>query len=92
MAKRRSEVGDWDGAAELWLEDTKSPKRKVAGRACYNMGIHAEINGDIYKAYEWAKKAYSDYKIKEGLTYSNILRKRIRRIELNNQLIKADED
>jgi hypothetical protein len=92
MAKRRSEVGDWDGAAELWLEDTKSNKRKVAGRACYNMGIYEEINGDVYKAFEWAQKSYSDYKIKEALTYSNILRKIIRRIELNKQLIESGKD
>ncbi len=86
IARRRSQVGDWDGAAELWLKDTESHKRKVAGRACYNMAISEEINGDVYKAYEWAQKSYTDYKIKEGLHYSKILRNRIRRLEKSKAL------
>jgi len=90
MAKRRSEVGDWEGASKLWLEDTKAAKRKVAGRATYNMAIWEEINGDVYKAYEWAKKAYSDYNIKEAMNYANILRNRIDRIE-RDQALKAQD-
>lgn len=81
MARRRSEVGDWDGAAELWEKELNNPKRKVAGRAHYNMAIYKEINGDIYGALEMAQKSYSDYRIKEGLTYANILRNRISRKE-----------
>ena len=81
IAKRRSEVGDWDGAAEMWLKDTESPKRKVAGRACYNMGISNEINGNVYEALDWVQKAYSDYNNKEAKRYAQILRNRIFLIE-----------
>lgn len=81
IAKRRSEVGDWDGAAEMWQKDLDSPKRKVAGRATYNMAIYKEINGDIDGALELAQKAYSDYRIKEGQIYANILLDRIARRE-----------
>jgi hypothetical protein len=81
IAKRRSEVGDWDGAAEMWQKDLDSPKRKVAGRATYNMAIYKEIVGDIDGALELAQKAYSDYRIKEGQIYANILRDRIARRE-----------
>jgi hypothetical protein len=86
IAKRRSEVNDWKGAAELWEKDTKSTKRKVAGRASYNMAIYSEIDGDIYKALEWAQKAYSDYRIKQGLVYADILRDRIARREAAERL------
>ena len=86
IAKRRSEVGDWDGAAEMWEKDLNSPKRKVAGRATYNMAIYKEINGDVEGALEMAQKAYSDYNIREAQTYSRILRDRIARREFEKAL------
>lgn len=81
IGNRRAEVNDWDGAAEMWLEETKSPKRKVAGRACHNMAIYAEINGDLYGALEWAQKAYSDYNNKEARDYARLLKNRVNRWE-----------
>lgn len=90
MARRRSEVGDWDGAAELWQEETKSSKRKVAGRACHNMAIYAEINGDLYGALEWAQKAFGDYGCREARDYANILRRRILRWEENQRRQEMD--
>lgn len=86
IAKRRSEVGDWDGAAEMWRKDLDSPKRKVAGRATYNMAIYNEINGNLELALEMAQKSYSDYRIKEGQIYANILRDRILRREREKAL------
>ncbi len=86
IAKRRSEVGDWDGAAEMWEKDLNHPKRKVAGRAHYNMAIYKEIQGDVYGALEMAQKAYSDYNIKEAQNYSRILRDRIARREREQAL------
>tara|TARA_B110000037_G_scaffold62147_1_gene76027 strand:- start:20604 stop:21638 length:1035 start_codon:yes stop_codon:yes gene_type:complete len=86
IAKRRSEVGDWDGAAEMWEKDLNSPKRKVAGRGTYNMAIYKEINGDVEGALEMAQKAYSDYNIREAQTYSRILRDRIARREREKAL------
>ncbi len=89
MANRRAEAGDWDGAAELWEKELTNNKRKVAGRAHYNMAIYKEIIGDPYGALELAQTAYGDYRIKEGLVYADILRDRIARIEqakrVNNQ-------
>ena len=80
--KRKAQTGNWDGAAEKWLEATKSAKRKVAGRGCYNMAISNEINGDTDKAIEWAQKSYEDYNNKLALDYVRILRKRKARIKL----------
>ena len=81
IANRRAEVNDWDGAGELWLKETESNKRKVAGRACHNMAIYAEINGDLYGALEWAQKAYSDYNNKEAKDYARLLKNRVNRWE-----------
>lgn len=76
MATRKARTGNWDGAGELWLKDTKSAKRKIAGRACYNMAILNEINGDLDSAISWAQKAYEDYNNKLALHYVNLLRDR----------------
>ncbi len=82
IAKRRARTGDWNGAAELWEKELDNNKRKVAGRACYNMAIINEINGDLDKAMEWASKSYTDYNIKKALDYVNILKYRLNQREV----------
>lgn len=87
IAKRRAQTGNWDGAAELWDKEVSNPKRKVAGRACYNMAIINEINGDLNAAVDWASKSYTDYKNKMALRYLNVLKYRIERnIQLQQQM------
>ena len=83
IGKRRAQTGDWDGAAELWEKELNNPKGKIAGRACYNMGIINEINGDLEAAKYWVSKSYTDYENKNALRYLKILRYRQ---EQNNQL------
>ncbi len=82
IGKRRAQTGDWDGAAELWAKETNNPDSKIAGRACYNMAIINEINGDLNKAIEWASKAYTDYGDKLGLRYVNMLKNRVQKQKL----------
>jgi len=76
IAKRRAQTGQWDQAAELWQQETEHPKRKIAGRAHYNMAIINEINGDLENAASWARKAYTDFRIKRGLRYARLLENR----------------
>lgn len=83
IGKRRAQTGNWDGAAELWEQELDNPKGKIAGRACYNMAIINEINGDLDTAISWASKAYTDYEDKNALRYLKILRYRQER---NRQL------
>lgn len=77
IGKRRAQTGNWDGAAELWAKDVNNSDPKIAGRACYNMAIINEINGNLDVAADWASKAYSDYGDKIALRYLNILKNRI---------------
>ena len=77
IAMRRAQAGDWDGAAELWEKEVNNPDSKIAGRACYNMAIINEINGNLEKAVEWATKSYTDYDDKIALKYVRILKYRI---------------
>lgn len=76
VAKRRARTGNWDGAAELWMKEVSNPRRKPAGRACYNMAIINEINGNLDEAIKWAQKAYEDHGVRMSLEYIRILKNR----------------
>ena len=89
IAQRRAQAGDWDGAAQLWEEELKHPKLKIAGRACYNMAIINEINGDLDAAVQWASMSYTDYNDNNALRYLNTLKyRRSEKRELEHQLSK----
>ncbi|CAN0473563.1 unnamed protein product [Scytosiphon promiscuus] len=85
VAKRRAQTGDWQGAAQLWEKELDNSKSKIAGRACYNMAIINEINGDLNAAMDWASKSYADYDNKEALRYLNILKYRLSQNEVLEQ-------
>lgn len=82
IAKRRAQTGDWNGAAQLWEVETKNSNSKIAGRACYNMAIINEINGNLNNAADWTSKAYTDYRDKNALRYLKILENRMAKNEL----------
>jgi hypothetical protein len=86
IAKRRAQTGNWDGAAELWEKEVSNSKLKVSGRACYNLAIINEINGDLDKAIEWASRSYTDTRNKLALRYVNTLKYRVQRnLQLQEQ-------
>jgi hypothetical protein len=82
IAKRKAQLGKWDEAGVLWEKETGNPKMKIAGRACYNMGIINEIDGDVDSALRWANKAYEDYNIRQAREYSRILENRKMKLNL----------
>lgn len=84
IARRKAQTGNWDGAAEVWQRESSNPSAKVAGRACYNLAIIHEINGDLDRAIEWAQKSYEDYNNPLGLRYVKILERR----KENNEVLK----
>jgi hypothetical protein len=88
VAKRMAQAGDWDQAGKLWQNETTNPSRKIAGRACYNMAIISEINGDVNGALQWAKKAYEVYRTPYALEYVNILEQRLN----NEAVLKSQTD
>lgn len=76
IARRKAQTGNWVDAGNLWEKEITNPKGKIAGRACYNMAIINEINGDLDKAIEWAQKAYENYGDRLSLHYIRILENR----------------
>lgn len=88
IARRKAQLGKWDEAGQLWEKETNNSNSKVAGRACYNMAIINEINGNLEDAISWAQKAYEDFRVKLGLRYSRILENRLNEL----QLLKYQEE
>lgn len=85
IAKRKAQTGNWDGASVHWNDETKNTDPKIAGRACYNMAIISEINGDLNGAIQWAQKAYEQYNNRLALSYIRILKNR----QVNDDILKA---
>lgn len=87
IARRKAQLGKWDEAGILWEKETGNSSMKIAGRACYNMAIINEINGDLDAALQWAQKSYEDYNDKLGIRYVRILENR----KYKNDVLKMQE-
>jgi hypothetical protein len=87
-ARRKAQTGKWDQAGQLWEKETANPTGKIAGRACYNMAIISEINGDLDLAIKWAQKAYEDYGNRLALRYIDILEYR----KTSNRILQGQEE
>jgi hypothetical protein len=88
MATRMARTGNWDGAAKIWQQATGSASGKTAGRACYNMAIISEINGDLAGAMQWAQKAYENYGNRLALSYVNVLKNR----QTDNAILRSQNE
>jgi hypothetical protein len=88
IARRKAQMGKWDDAGLLWEKETGNSKMKIAGRACYNMAIINEINGDLEAALKWAQKSYEDYNDKLAIRYVRILENR----RYKNDVLKMQEE
>lgn len=76
-ASRMVQVNEWEDARNIWEPLTKSPKRKIAGRACYNMAIYHEVQGNLDQAIEWAQTAYTKHNDKRARGYVRVLQNRV---------------
>ena len=88
IARRKAQMGKWDEAGELWKIETGNSSMKIAGRACYNMAIINEINGDLESALQWAQKSYEDYNDKLAVRYVRILENR----RYKNEVLKMQSE
>ena len=78
------ENGDWQGASQLWEKELDNYNSKIAGRACYNLAVMHEINGDLASAMDWATKSYKEHENKAALEYLDILKYR----SFQNQILE----
>ncbi|HLN74027.1 MAG TPA: DUF6340 family protein [Prolixibacteraceae bacterium] len=50
-----------DEARDYWMQMAQSDKKKIKGRAEYNLALASELDGDLDQATEWALKSYNTY-------------------------------
>jgi hypothetical protein len=89
-ADRFGKSGDWQGAAHIWEKYVDSGDAEIAGNACYNMALAEELEGNLEKALEWARKSYTKYNNKKGRYYANILQNRLRDQERLDQQMQRE--
>jgi hypothetical protein len=87
IGRRKAQTGNWSEAAQYWEKETTNPDGKIAGRACYNMAIISEINGELDKAIQWAQRSYENYNNRLALRYVNILKNR----QINDDILKDQQ-
>lgn len=75
---RLMEVNDWERAIDVFEEIVNSPEfsEKDKGLASHNLAVIYEVLGDIPRAKEWARIAWSEFRNKESREYLYILNRR----------------
>ncbi|MEI7595879.1 MAG: DUF6340 family protein [Bacteroidota bacterium] len=91
-AKQYVKSNNWEKAAEIWKGLTVNSDPKIAGRACFNMALAAEMDGNLQLALTWAEKSMKEYKISAARSYVNIINTRIMEQErLKEQMEGSDK-
>jgi len=88
-AYRLCNTGQWNEAAEACKPYINDPDPKIAGRACHNIAVVAEVNGNLDAAIDWVRKAYVDYGLKRSRDYYNQLMQRKRAEEVLRQQMES---
>lgn len=84
LARKKVKYNDWDGAAEIWKKEAMNNDKQIAGMACFNMAVAAEVDGNLDLALEWANRSYKEFNNFKGQTYATQIRARmndVRRLE-----------
>jgi tetratricopeptide (TPR) repeat protein len=82
-------VGNWEEAAGYWKEVINSSpnRRKLCGKAAYNLAVAAEMKGDLEEARNWISKSYGIYNNKQAPYYQNTINRRYNAmLQLNQQM------
>ena len=77
IAKPQVQRKNWKQTIDYWKPLTESSDDKIAGRACYNMAVAAEMDGNLKLALEWAERAWKKHGLNSARSYINTLNTRI---------------
>lgn len=67
ISKYYIDKGDWETPITLWIEISEEKDDKLAGRACFNLAVAQEVNGDFVSANQWIRKSIFHYKTLKSL-------------------------
>ncbi|MFS4491798.1 DUF6340 family protein [Maribacter sp. 2308TA10-17] len=76
LADDKIQEGAYHEAIKLWEEEIANPKARISGRACYNLAVLSEFNGNLNAAMNWATKSYDLHKEDATLDYITTLERR----------------
>ena len=76
LADDQIQVGQYYEAIKHLEEEVTNSKPRISGRACYNIAVFSEFNGDLTAAMNWATKSYQIYKEDSTLDYITALERR----------------
>lgn len=76
QANVRVQAEDWQQAATVWRQAARSPEATVAGRACFNLAVFEEMNGNLGEAVALARRAAYDYHLTAARDYVRELQAR----------------
>ncbi len=87
LADEQIQSGEYYEAIKYLEQEVSNPKPRISGRACYNLAVLSEYNGDLTAAMNWATKSYQLYKEDSTLDYITALERRQAQTDvLNAQL------
>lgn len=76
LADDEIQKGEYAEAVKLWEQEIANPKTRISGRACYNLAVVNEFNGNLNAAMNWATKSYQLHKEATTLDYITTLERR----------------
>lgn len=76
-AKAFVRTNSWKEASELWKKHSESGDPKIKARACYNLALADEIEGNLGDALKWAELAYKTQSKSMHRMYVNTIHSRI---------------
>ena len=84
---RFAEVGKWEEAIQTWEEGIVGADYKTSAKLLYNIAVGYEVLGSLHMAHDYASQAYTQYGLKKGRNYAQMLSAEIRNQELlENQM------
>ena len=75
--KKARKIGDWKGAMAIWKKESENSNQKIAWKACYNMAVGCEHEGNLESALEWAKRSFDKGQKSAAAQYVNTIKFRI---------------
>jgi hypothetical protein len=77
-----------DPASVIWKQQSESPNKKVARRACYNLAVYYEFKGDPDEALEWAERSKSLGEKKAGQLIPELKQHKRGLLQFGNQPLR----
>jgi len=78
LAAKYTKKNNWNEAIAIWKKEMSiNPDKEIAGKACYNMAVACERDGNLQLALEYAQRSATQFSYHKAHSYINQINKRI---------------